>query len=171
MSLMGSRHCDEIAFMAVLAVPREPDRPPNKQSSGPRRRPDTGTRRKPRVLIVEDDDDTRTLYALCMRDAGWYVEEVANGADALAVAAVFAPDVIVMDLHMPEVSGIEATRRLKQDARTAHIPVLACTAYGERYLGELLDVGFDELLKKPCTPDELQVLIADIVRGRGARPA
>jgi CheY-like chemotaxis protein len=120
------------------------------------------------VLIVEDDEDTREIYAWCMRAACWHVDAVANGAEAIAVAAAFDPDVIVMDLHMPELSGIEATRRLKRDARTARIPVIACTAYGHQHLNEMLDAGFTDLVEKPCTPEELRELIENLVGGRRA---
>jgi two-component system response regulator AtoC len=120
------------------------------------------------VLIVEDDEDTREIYAWCMRAAGWHTDAVTNGLEALAVAASFAPDVIVMDLHMPELSGIEATRRLKRDTRTAHIPVVACTAYGRLHVAEVVDAGFDEVVDKPCTPEELRALIEQVLARRGS---
>lgn len=101
------------------------------QGSGPHFRGavGTGTRRRPRVMIVDDDDDTRELYAWAMRAAGWLVETVPDGKTAILQAASFAPDVIVMDLHLPVLDGYEATRRLRADDATHDIPVVVCTAF------------------------------------------
>jgi eukaryotic-like serine/threonine-protein kinase len=122
--------------------------------------------RRPRVLFVEDDDDTRDLYAWCMRAAGWEVDCIARGLEAVAVAATFQPDVVVMDLHMPVVSGIEAARRLKDDPRTAHIPVVACTAFGRRREAEQRAGGFRFVVPKPCEPEDLRVILESLVDGR-----
>src|SRR5258708_30085721 len=96
-------------------TPKEPNPQGSRGGQGPAHRgpPGSGTRLRPRVLLVDDDEDTREMYAWCMRAAGWIVETAADGADALLLAPVFEPDVIVMDLHLPTVDGIEATRRLK----------------------------------------------------------
>jgi CheY-like chemotaxis protein len=118
------------------------------------------------VLFVEDDDDTRDLYAWCMRAAGWEVDCIARGLEAVAVAATFQPDVVVMDFHMPVVSGIEATRRLKDDPRTAHIPVIACTAYGRRQEIEQRAGGFRYVVPKPCQPEDLRVILEGLVDGQ-----
>jgi CheY-like chemotaxis protein len=112
---------------------------------------------------VDDSEDARDLYAGCMRAAGWHVDAVTNGAEALAMAADFEPDVIVMDLHMPVLDGIAATRRLKADARTAHIPVVACTAFGKPHRVELPHVGFEALVPKPCTAEALRDVLENLV--------
>jgi CheY-like chemotaxis protein len=125
---------------------------------------DARPRRRRRVLFVEDNLDTRDIYAWCMRAAGWEVDTVTDGLEAVPVAALFQPDVVVMDLHLLAVDGIEATRRLKADARTAHIPVVACTAYGRQYEAELRG-RFRLVVSKPCDPDDLRVLLEDLVAG------
>lgn len=79
------------------------------------------------LLIVDDDQDAREMYAWCMRAAGWIVEAVTNGADALDAALQFEPDVIVMDLRLP--GGLDAIRRLKAMDETRDIPILAVTAF------------------------------------------
>jgi PleD family two-component response regulator len=88
-------------------------RPPPRKSSGPHSAVSSGVLRRPRVLIVDDNDETRDVYAWCMRAAGWQAEAVADGAEALAVVHAFEPDVIVMDLALPIIDGISATKRLK----------------------------------------------------------
>ena len=92
-------------------------------------------REKPLVLLVEDQLELRTLYARQLELSGFDVIEAGNGADALLHTAAHAPDVVLMDLSLPVLDGWEATRRLKNDARTAHIPVVALTAHDES--GEL----------------------------------
>jgi CheY-like chemotaxis protein len=105
---------------------------------------------KPRVLIVEDNDDAREMYARWMRGSGWRVDAVGNGLEALVAAKDGPPDVIVMDLELPVLDGIAATRLLKADDRSARIPVVACTAFASRLHEQIRDAGFDLLVRKPC---------------------
>jgi CheY-like chemotaxis protein len=133
--------------------------------------PDSGMRARPRVLVVDDHDDTREMYAWCLRAAGWVVEAVTDGASAIIVAAEFEPDVIVMDLRLPVLNGVEATRRLKEAESTRHVPVVACT--GDRSMSplEARAAGCDEFVSKPIEPDALRELleriVADSTEGRG----
>jgi CheY-like chemotaxis protein len=112
--------------------------------------------------VVDDDPDSRRIYGEYLRHSGWEVEDVANGEEALAVAATFRPGVIVMDLAMPEVDGLEATRRLKRDARTRDVPVVCVTSYAHREL-DALRAGANAFLPKPCPPSTLLALIESIV--------
>jgi CheY-like chemotaxis protein len=116
------------------------------------------------VLIVEDHADTREMYAWVMRAAGWQVDTVNDGLEALIMAVSTEPDVIVMDVNLPVMDGLEATRRLKADPRTASIPVVACTASGEVLHEEMVGAGFDELVSKPCSPEELRDVVERLVR-------
>jgi len=81
------------------------------------------------ILIVEDAPDNRTIAELILRDAGFSVTSVSDGASALIVAATKHPDVILMDLSLPHLDGWEATKRLKSDPATRDIPVIAFTAH------------------------------------------
>jgi two-component system cell cycle response regulator DivK len=118
--------------------------------------PPTGARVRPLVLIVEDQSELRQLYAQQLSISGFDVIEAANGADAVAHTASHAPDVILMDLSLPIVDGWEATRRLKADHRTAHIPVVALTAHdGSGELQRATRAGCDWFVPKPCPPDAL----------------
>jgi CheY-like chemotaxis protein len=118
---------------------------------------------RPKVLFVDDSREAREVYAECLRDAGWEPRSVGSGAEAVAVAAAFAPNVIVMDLSMPGVDGLEATRRLKSDARTSQVPVVALTAFAGR-AGEALAAGCAEFLTKPCEAEDLVAVIEKVAR-------
>ncbi|MBI2186649.1 MAG: response regulator [Acidobacteria bacterium] len=108
------------------------------------------------VLIVEDQDDLRQLYVEHLTMSGFDVIEAANGADAIESTSVDQPDVVLMDLSLPIVDGWEATRRLKADARTAHIPIVALTAHdGSGELQRATSAGCDWFIPKPCPPDAL----------------
>jgi len=130
---------------------------------------DATRRERPLVLIVEDQSELRHLYAQQLALSGFDVIEAANGADAIARTTTQAPDVVLMDLSLPVVDGWEATRRLKSDERTAHIPVVALTAHdGSGELQRATRAGCDWFVPKPCPPD---ALIAEIRRVlAGSRP-
>lgn len=113
-------------------------------------------RRRPLVLIVEDDEDLRRLYAEHLSMSGFEVIEAANGVEAIESTSSRQPDVVLMDLGLPVVDGWEATKRLKADARTSHIPVVALTAHdGSRELQRATYAGCDWFVPKPCPPDAL----------------
>ncbi len=153
------------------SAPKSTPPPRRDLGSGPRRERGTGTRVRPRVLIVDDTEDTRELYAWCMRAAGWQVEATANGAEALMVAPVFEPDVIVMDLRMPVLDGFAAIRRLKLEEETKHVPIVACTAFDLPVSeAEARAAGCDEFVAKPCEPDALRALLETVLRDRSSQP-
>jgi CheY-like chemotaxis protein len=109
-----------------------------------------------KVLIVDDFDDNRQMYAEFLRYSGFEVAEATNGAEAIDKARTFAPELVVMDLSLPVMDGWEATRRLKADPRTAHIPVVALTGHAlEGHSQGAREVGCDEFLAKPCLPETL----------------
>jgi CheY-like chemotaxis protein len=108
------------------------------------------------VLIVDDFDDNRQMYAEFLSYSGYRVLEASNGAEAIARATEHLPDLIVMDLSLPVLDGWEATRRLKNDPRTRHIPVVALTGHAlEGHSQGARDAGCDAFLAKPCLPDKL----------------
>jgi CheY-like chemotaxis protein len=119
-------------------------------------------RERPLILIVEDQTDLRRLYAQQLTMSGFDVIEAANGAEAVAWTSAHHPDVVLMDLSLPILDGWEATRRLKRDEKTAHIPVVALTARdGAGDLQQATEAGCDWFVPKPCAPD---ALIAEIRR-------
>jgi two-component system, cell cycle response regulator DivK len=119
-------------------------------------------RLRPLILLVEDQAELRHLYATQLTLSGFDVIEAGNGAEAITHTTERSPDVVLMDLSLPVVDGWEATRRLKSDQRTAHIPVVALTAHdGSGELQRATRAGCDWFVPKPCPPD---ALIAEVRR-------
>src|SRR5207237_1936607 len=111
----------------------------------------------PLILVVDDFEDNREMYTQSLRFNGYRVAEAVDGLDALTKSAALQPDLIVMDLSLPRLDGWEATRRLKGNSNTAHIPILACTAHAFGSAVErALIAGCDAYLVKPCLPEGLR---------------
>lgn len=119
------------------------------------------------ILLVEDNEDNRIIYATALRYAGYNVLEAVTGTQGVQQARDNQPDLILMDISVPELDGWEATAVLKADPRTQRIPVVAVTAHAlpgdeERSL----QAGCDGYLAKPIPPASL---IADVDRRLGKR--
>jgi len=151
----------------ALARPQDTGLPPS-SGSQPDAVTQTGARCKPRVLIVDDHDDTRAMYAWRMRASGWVVAEAADGLEALSAAASFQPNAIVMDLSLPVIGGVDAIGRLKSDPNTMNIPVVACTGVTDRE-DAARAAGCDEFVRKPCLPDDLCAILDELLLDRGPR--
>lgn len=119
----------------------------------------------PGVLLVEDDRDGRRLYADWLTTAGFRVHQAHNGLQALERAFEVVPDVVVTDLNIPGIDGYELTRRLKQDPRTAAIPVLAMTGYAAFAADPVRArrAGCDAVLEKPCSPEDLEAAVCSLI--------
>ena len=114
----------------------------------------------PLVLVVDDFQDNREMFAEFLSLSGYRVAEAATGREALDRAFELLPDIILMDLSLPELDGWEATRTLKGDARTQHIPIVALTGHAlADHSREAKDAGCDAFLTKPCLPEVLVVEI------------
>ena len=112
----------------------------------------------PLILVVDDYEDAREMYAEYLRFCGFRVAEARNGNEALEQAFSLMPDLILMDLSLPGMDGWEATRRLKADERTRHIPVVALTGHALAGASEgAKNAGCDSFVTKPCLPDDLVV--------------
>ena len=110
----------------------------------------------PRVLLVDDYPDAREMYAEYLEFSGFEIVQAGNGREAIERALETSPDVILMDLSLPIMDGWEATRRLKADARTQHIPVLAVTGHALTGISEeARKAGCDGFITKPCLPEDL----------------
>lgn len=118
----------------------------------------------PLILIVDDFEDNREMYVQYLTFAGYRVAEAANGHEALEQAFATRPDLIVMDLSLPGMDGWEATRRLKKDERTKHIPVVALTGHALAGHGKTaIEAGCDAFVIKPCLPEDLAAEIRKIL--------
>lgn len=107
----------------------------------------------PLILLVDDDPDTWYVYSRVLQHAGYRVVEATNAEQALTLAKSQQPALIVMDYLLPEMNGWDATRALKADPDTAHIPVVGITAYElPDAAGQALAAGCDAVLSKPSDP-------------------
>ena len=112
----------------------------------------------PLILVVDDYQDAREMYAEYLQFSGFRVAEARNGNEAVAQAFSLRPDLILMDLSLPGMDGWEATRVLKSDDRTKHIPVVALTGHALAGASEgARKAGCDSFVTKPCLPDDLVV--------------
>jgi two-component system, cell cycle response regulator DivK len=122
---------------------------------------------RPRVLIVDDFGDARDMYAEWLTFKGYDVVTAADGEQAVAQAEAQRPDVILLDLRMPGLTGYQTLHVLRRDPAFADVPIAALTAHAlDEERGEALAAGFDMFLAKPCLPDELLVAIEQLLRRR-----
>jgi len=116
------------------------------------------------VLVVDDFDDTRLLLRTWLSKRGFRVIEAENGNQAVAAAQSHQPDFIIMDLEMPELDGLSATRQIRELEQFPRVPIVAVSAYGaEEYRSQALDAGCDEYVSTPFDPDELDKLIRSFI--------
>lgn len=114
------------------------------------------------ILLIEDNQETREGYAALLERLGHTVLEAPTGREGIEQARRHRPDLVIMDMGLPDVDGWLATAALKRDAATAAIPVLAVTAYGhDFYRARAEVVGCDAFLQKPC---EARRLLAEVDR-------
>ena len=117
---------------------------------------------RPLVLVVDDFEDNRAMFAEFLRYSGFDVIEAADGAEAIDKATKSLPDIVVMDLSLPVLDGWEATRRIKHAPGTCHIPIVALTGNVlDDHSEEAREAGCDRFLTKPCLPE----VLLDAVRG------
>jgi two-component system, OmpR family, phosphate regulon response regulator PhoB len=122
------------------------------------------------VLIIEDEPDIRDLLAFHLEREGYAVTKAGNGAEGLRLARAASPDLILLDLMLPEMDGFEVCRRLRQDPATQGVPLVMLTARGDevdRVLG--LELGADDYVVKPFSPREVVARVRAVLRR--SRPA
>lgn len=115
---------------------------------------------KKRILVVEDDMDNRTIVSEILNIQGYQVSIGANGQEALVLIQKERPDLIVMDMSMPVMSGWDLAKRLKADQNTSPIPIVAFTAHamaGDE--AKARAAGCDDYVSKPCAPKDLVAVI------------
>ena len=129
----------------------------------------TRKRDQPLVLLAEDFEDARDLYRDYLEFAGFTVRTAVNGREAIDQAIALRPDLILMDASMPVLDGWQATRELKRNPDTRHIPVLALTAHAfHDARQQAAAVGCDGFVTKPCLPDDLVTRIRETLDAAGA---
>jgi len=117
-----------------------------------------------KILIAEDERDIRELITFTLRYAGHEVTQAANGEEALTLAKQTTPELILMDVRMPKMTGYEACRHIKADDTLKHIPVVFLSAKGqETEIQTGLEVGASDYILKPFAPDQLIKRVSEIL--------
>jgi two-component system, cell cycle response regulator DivK len=129
------------------------------------------TAQAPLVLVVDDVDHGREIFAEYLEFRGFRVATAADGLEALDKAFELRPDVILMDLSLPQLDGWEATKRLKSDDRTRTIPIIALTAHALASAHDrAMAAGCDSVVTKPCIPKDLEAEVRRQLAARTERP-
>ncbi len=117
-----------------------------------------------RILVVEDNDLNRKLFCDVLKSQGYAVEPVADGHEALPRAREFVPNLIIMDIHLADISGVELIEQAKADATLRHIPILAVTAYaGKGDEERIRDAGAEGYLAKPVSIGPFMAAVRDLI--------
>jgi len=124
-------------------------------------------RRAALVLVADDCDDLRVLYTRQLERVGLRTVSAGNGAEVVERAVATRPDVIVLDLQMPELDGLEALRRLKSDPRTARAPVIVLTGSGMEARRAAAEAGCVAYLLKPCPAAALAAAVTSFAEASG----
>ena len=121
------------------------------------------------ILLVEDFDDTRLMMKLWLLKQGYRVVEAETGEEAIAAAQRELPDLIIMDMMMPGMNGLDATRRIREYQALRQTPIVAVSAYGaDEYRSLAIDAGCDEYIATPFEPSELADLIKNLIAEKGS---
>lgn len=121
-----------------------------------------------KILVVDDEPDAVDLVDFNLKNAGFEVMSAVDGAEALKHARAFSPDLILLDVMLPEIDGLEVCKLLRRDPATSGIPIIMLTAKAaeiDRILG--LELGADDYVTKPFSPRELVLRVRSILRRRG----
>ena len=118
----------------------------------------------PTVLVVEDFEDNRFMMRRLLEMSGYRVVEAVNGEQAVEVAANERPDLILMDLSLPKLDGLAATRRIRQSNGLSHVPIVAVSAHDTSdFHADALAAGCNEYVTKPIDFDQLESLLKKLL--------
>ena len=121
-----------------------------------------------KIVIAEDEPDIRDLITFTLRFAGYEVIAGSNGEEGYELTKLEKPDLVLMDVRMPRLTGYEACKRIKADPELAHIPVIFLSAKGqESEISSGLEAGAEEYLLKPFAPDQLTEQIRSVLAKYG----
>jgi CheY-like chemotaxis protein len=121
------------------------------------------------ILVVDDSADNVAMISLDLQLQGYRVVTASNGEDAITVATQMLPNLILMDINLPNLDGLGATRRIREHDALREVPVVAITAFGtEGFQRAAYDVGVDGYLTKPIDLDRMHQLIARLLSPTGS---
>ena len=124
---------------------------------------------KNKILLVEDDADTQVAMAMLFELEGFEVITAADGEEAYLRAVTESPDLIVTDINMPKVNGLDLIRLVRSDGRIEGIPIVAMSAVEKQYLNRAMELGAIAVAQKPIEFDHFLALIARLVSARHLR--
>lgn len=114
-----------------------------------------------KILIVEDYEDTRSFMKYLLEDKGYQVSEARDGIEAFDRFKQIHPDLILMDISLPEVDGLTATKAIREiEEDGEYIPIIAVTAFGRLYYKKAIEAGCNELIDKPVDFESLEPVIS-----------
>jgi two-component system cell cycle response regulator DivK len=123
----------------------------------------------PLIIITDDDADSREGYCEYLRFSGFTAEPAGAAAEGVQKAFTLRPAAIVMDLHMPGMSGLDAIQTLRADPRTGNLPIVACSGTSKHEGSrEARAAGADVYLEKPCLPQHLVKVLKQLLAARAA---
>ncbi len=113
-----------------------------------------------KILIIEDHPDVRRVLTITLRHLGYETCEASDAGAGIRTSLIENPDLIVMDLSLPDSSGLETAKRIKENSQTSHIPIVACSGWkSDEILAQAAEVGIVEFLSKPISPELLAAVI------------
>jgi CheY-like chemotaxis protein len=113
-----------------------------------------------KILLIEDHPEMRQLIANSLRRLGYEVLEAADGQQGLRLALGENPDLVLLDLSLPGINGLEVARKIKEDPRTSHIPIVACSGWENKAMvNNLFKAGIAEYLTKPCSAKKIETVV------------
>ena len=112
-----------------------------------------------KVLIVEDYEDTRNFMKFLIESYGYQVIEASDGIEAVDRAKHLSPDLILMDISLPMVDGLTATKAIRESSSAAKLPIIAITAFGKSYYDRAIEAGCNDLIDKPVDFDRLKPVL------------
>ena len=119
------------------------------------------------ILVVDDVSDNRILISLSLQDMGYRVLTACDGEEAVSIALLARPNLILMDIAMPQLDGLGATRRIREHAELQHVPIVAVTAFDTSgFRRAAFDAGFDGYLTKPIDFERMATLIDRLISGQ-----
>ena len=114
----------------------------------------------PKILVVDDDDMTNDVFRLHLTKAGYTVETARDGVEGLAKASSFMPDLVLLDVNMPRMSGFEVAKNLKENPETSHIPIFIMSALRQDVnIKKGYELGVEEYFTKPTNIESLKLRI------------
>lgn len=121
-----------------------------------------------KILIVEDSEDTRGFMKYLIESYGYEAIEAADGIEALDRFKKHLPDLILMDMSLPTVGGLTATKAIREVDATGKVPIIAITAFGKSYLERAIEAGCNDLICKPLDFNVLHPLIEKYLKAENA---